>query len=783
MAGSDDKAVSVVQMVQGIVREGEAVNARSEYPKGPLFTFLVGAGFSVTAGMPSTGHLVAALEAFDVGGRRKKWQDVFEETKATRPQVPVHEIGEHYASLMKEVPGGPSGRQAFVTEAVQWAANRQVQMSMESVLLAATLVAGAGRGESTAADGGDRAWLAKAFARQAFTTNFDELLPNTFYLGNQPADVVDGPSPRPISDGYPSVVYLHGRHLHYDLRNTPEELSRADVTSAGSLDPFGHFREALRKTGLIVIGYAGAEDRVMECIEEALQDGNSLLPGLWWCAYPKVEAVDPRVQGLVEASPRAHYLQPGADARTVMEALTDEVRVGRFAAVSRWHKHAERTHKLLKEWLSAQQVEVLDFIARARGLVGQFRGDVAKELLSRREKLQKVARGGGDALLADFLGAAGGLLRTTHNFGPAVAALDESLLLYRKLGDNAGAASCLLELGMAQQGRRRHDKASAALEEALKLFVALGNDVGKANALHFLAGEDTAAGNVDQARARDESALDLCRGLGYQLGEANALQGLGTTELRAGRIGDARAWYEAADRLYRQLNNQAATAAVLAFAGNLELRAGDANAARAILLRALGLFAELGLEAASAGVLTTLAHAQMWMGDLKGARESLQEAQPLNRKVDDQAAVARHDRALGDVYLKAGNVAAARASYKRALRAHQKAGGGLDEAGDLWGLARCAVAEGDPGQAVELLDQAHDAFSHGPDAEGGWWLDAVQGQILALQGDAAGAREVWVKAEGEARTAGFNLVADELRREIEKLDAGEGTEGSQEVAE
>jgi len=299
MAGSDENAMTVAEMVQWTIRQCNSTKANTgRYPAGPLYTFLIGAGFSASAGVPGTAHLVATLEEFDRKGAGD-WAKLLDETAGRTVAGSVEQIGERYFALMDKVLQGPVARQAFITAAVQWAARKQVQISMESVLLASILLAGAPATEDLSTNPGERAWLRGAFAKRAYTTNFDEVIPTTFYLGNQPVDVLDGPSQRPMSESFPSLVYLHGRHLHYDLRNTREEVSRAGAPNPEIPDPFAHFREALRHTGLIVIGYAGAEDRVMRCIETALSDPSSLLLGLWWCAFPGAEALHQRARALV----------------------------------------------------------------------------------------------------------------------------------------------------------------------------------------------------------------------------------------------------------------------------------------------------------------------------------------------------------------------------------------------------------------------------------------------------------------------------------------------------
>src|SRR6185436_20170539 len=86
---------------------------------------------------------------------------------------------------------------------------------------------------------------------------------------------------------YPRVGYLHGCHLHYSLRNTPSEIARPEADRTGGVDLPGlflRFRDVLRSTGLIVLGYSGWDDRAVRAIGDALADGESLPFGLYWGA-------------------------------------------------------------------------------------------------------------------------------------------------------------------------------------------------------------------------------------------------------------------------------------------------------------------------------------------------------------------------------------------------------------------------------------------------------------------------------------------------------------------
>ena len=339
------KKVTVDQML-GII--DDSVKARqAKYgkgaapPSGPILTFLVGAGFSVTAGLSSVNHLVVALETFRKD-RYQTWFEIFDNTlkdSLNERGLSGPELTDYYFDLIGEVLPLPQSRHDFITAAIQWASERRVQMNVEGILLANLMIAGTGGNAQLHPRRENRHWMAKALTRHVFTTNFDEVLPNTFYFGNQPVEIIDNAS-RDLHTAaeYPTVVYLHGRHLHYDLRNTQKELSagKKEEEEKEKEDLFDAFRKILNHTGLVVIGYAGAKDRVTNTILEALEDGNSLPYGLWWSAYRDETALAPEVRDAIGKHERAFVLDPGKDAEQIMRSVSSGAGLDEVKAIERW---------------------------------------------------------------------------------------------------------------------------------------------------------------------------------------------------------------------------------------------------------------------------------------------------------------------------------------------------------------------------------------------------------------------------------------------------------------
>ncbi len=571
------KEATIPDLMQSVRRTVHARMARpgqDQRLEGPLFTFLIGAGFSLSAGVPSTGHLTSALELFrhwidklDRGEvlddnadppERLDWEHIFEVTRS-RPPGPASS----YYELMDQVLPLPPARHDFITAAIQWAANSHLQMTEESILLAAILIAGS-RGFSGSIRPTQESPLATSFARHVFTTNFDELMPLTFYIGNRPADIVDSVSYRMIDDTpeFPTVVYLHGRHLHYDLKNTPEELKYRYLGEEGhQADLFAQFRRVLRRTGLIVIGYSGAEDRVMEVIEDALNDPHSLPYGLWWSGYSSRESLSRRAQQLIDNSPRAAYILPAAGeklpALRVMEQICEGVGLDSLEARIDWVDRAQRISRATEPLLTQALESIRAFLREARQTYFHNYSvsalEEAMRVWDRRmrgfvEKVQDIQ----PQLAAEVLNIVSLILRHIRRLDDALDAANLTLAIASKYGLDAEAADAHWHLSQLALREGQDEKAEQHMQLALEHATRADYAIPAGNA-HFGLGDlALKAGRALDALQHYQAALERHEHIGDTLGVANGYEAEGDVYLQLRRLPEAQASYERALELHRE---------------------------------------------------------------------------------------------------------------------------------------------------------------------------------------------------------------------------------------
>ena len=135
--------------------------------------------------------------------------------------------------------------------------------------------------------------IEKGYFNTVFTTNFDDLLNESFHLfANRRFGGADGISDvmRPIvcahdssiksvsiSSMRPKVIKLHGDYLFDDIKST---LRETESLQNNICDKFVEF---CKEFGLIVVGYSGNDRSVMDVLNYLLRSDDCLKNGVYWC--------------------------------------------------------------------------------------------------------------------------------------------------------------------------------------------------------------------------------------------------------------------------------------------------------------------------------------------------------------------------------------------------------------------------------------------------------------------------------------------------------------------
>jgi predicted ATPase/DNA-binding CsgD family transcriptional regulator len=237
------------------------------------------------------------------------------------------------------------------------------------------------------------------------------------------------------------------------------------------------------------------------------------------------------------------------------------------------------------------------------------------------------------AVRAKALNGAGILTHYQGDYHLAKVLCEESLALFRALGDQRGMAASLNGLGLIARASYDYAEAQALHEESLAILRALGDTWGIAETLSFLTRvaffyqEGYTAGT-----ALHEESLALFRALGDRRGIAHTLSILGFMAFLQEEDAAALTSLEESLTLYRELGDRRNSARLIFLLGNAAFVQRDYAKASSCFEEALTTFRELGEKWFSAVCLERLAEVAVaqgqpeWAAHVLGAAALLREA-------------------------------------------------------------------------------------------------------------------------------------------------------------
>jgi predicted ATPase/DNA-binding XRE family transcriptional regulator len=230
------------------------------------------------------------------------------------------------------------------------------------------------------------------------------------------------------------------------------------------------------------------------------------------------------------------------------------------------------------------------------------------------------------AVRAVALYDAGYLANSLNDYAQAIARVEESLILFRKLQDRRGMAQALLELGGVACKQGDGVRAVPYLEESLRLFRAEEDAAGTGEALQVLGIVARDQGNHARSAAYRAESLALFRKIQDQHGIAWALMGLGDNTRDQGDLTQANAYYQESLALMQHIRSPYGIGWARRHLGAVARDAGDSAGAAAHYQAAIELFRPGGYLHGLAWSLYGLGIVARDQGEYGHASELLRES-------------------------------------------------------------------------------------------------------------------------------------------------------------
>jgi tetratricopeptide (TPR) repeat protein/transcriptional regulator with XRE-family HTH domain len=299
--------------------------------------------------------------------------------------------------------------------------------------------------------------------------------------------------------------------------------------------------------------------------------------------------------------------------------------------------------------------------------------------------------------------AMSGFLAARGHWDQSAALHEIARAAARQVGDRAGEAEALGELGGVQQLRGDYPAAAASLARAVALFRDLGDGPGEAYALNQLGFVQVLTGDYPAAAASQQQALALARSASDRLGEAAALNHLGLVQQLTGDYPAAVASQRQALVLFRDLGDLPGQAHALNDLGVVQQETGDYPAAAASHQQALTLFEDLGNLLGQAYAHNDLGLVQQETGDYPAAVASHQQALALFEDLGNLLGQAEALNRLGELSLRTSVTSQARDHHTRALAIARDIGAAPEEARALDGIGQAHIQDGNLSEGTACL--------------------------------------------------------------------------------
>ena len=357
-------------------------------------------------------------------------------------------------------------------------------------------------------------------------------------------------------------------------------------------------------------------------------------------------------------------------------------------------------------------------------------------------------------------------LRLGHPYARSL--LEESVAIYRELGEKHSLAEVLSWLGLSMSYQSNLAAARMPLEEGVALAREVGDPWILANALLNLGAFMDEQGNFKQARLFLEESVTLYRALKDQHSLSHSLCSLIEVALSEGQVMQAATLAQENLAVVRELENGPDLTRVLYWAALTQAFQGDTGQAARLFEECLALAREQDNKRQIGSALLSLGGIVLNQGDLLRAETCLQESLTLLREVGTKSQMAVALTLQAEIRLLQGNLTQARAigteAVLRAREIEHHYGLGVS----LIALAKVSAAEGQAEQAARLFGAAEPRLN--PRTE----LDPFERADYERVVEAVRARlgekvfaALW--AEGRAMTPEQALAAQEPATMSEKI--------------
>ncbi|NEP14911.1 MAG: CHAT domain-containing protein [Symploca sp. SIO2C1] len=234
---------------------------------------------------------------------------------------------------------------------------------------------------------------------------------------------------------------------------------------------------------------------------------------------------------------------------------------------------------------------------------------------------------------ANSLNSLGNAYGSLAEYEQAIDFHEQSLAIFRQIGDIQGEANSLGNLGAAYYRLAEYEQAIDFHEQSLAIFRQIGDIQGEANSLGNLGNAYRRLAEYERAIDFHEQSLAIFRQIGDIQGEANSLNGLGNVYDNFAEYERAIDFYEQSLAISREIGARQGEAISLGSLGNAYDGLADYERAIDFHEQSLAISREIGARQGEAISLGSLGNAYDGLADYERAIDFHEQSLAISREI------------------------------------------------------------------------------------------------------------------------------------------------------
>jgi len=356
---------------------------------------------------------------------------------------------------------------------------------------------------------------------------------------------------------------------------------------------------------------------------------------------------------------------------------------------------------------------------------------------------KKIGDSAGEAQSLNNIGLIYGLL---SQYDQASQYHQQSMQLSRKIGDLAGEAISLNNIGIIYLGLGQYDKALTYHHLSMEIACKIKDMAGEAKSLNNIGNVYVRLGQFNQALQYYQQSLELVRKIKDMAGEAGHLNNIGVVYENLCQYNQALQCYQQSLEIARKIKDVVGEAKSLNNIGNVNVRLGQFNQSLQYYQQSLEISHKIKDVAEEAGCLNNIGVVYASLSQYDQALQCYQQSLEIARKIKDVAGEAKSLNKIGNIYVRLGQFNQALQYYQQSLEIARKIKDVMEEAGSLNNFGLVYYELGQYDKAIQILQKSIEISEKIGNLETVWRSYGALGLILRKSGKGAKAVAYYQKA-------------------------------------